>query len=443
MGASPVSGARRTPSVNVGFAAHTRHVVALRLLPFLFVLYIANFVDRTNVAFAALEMSADLHFTDRVFGLAAGVFFIGYVALQIPVAVLVERWSARRTIAIIMISWGLLTVLTGLVHNAEQLYAARLLLGAAEAGFFPGVILYLSHWFIQEDRAKATANFMAAIPLSFVIGSPVAGWILGRQWFAIAGWRWLFILEGIPPVLLGTFAIFWLTDRPRQAKWLSPDQREWLAGKLEEERAAAESGQAKYSWRVLLSFPVLLLGTVGFLQNVVFYTFMFWFPTILKRSSGLSDARVGLLGVIPYIVYFLAMQINGWHSDRAQERHWHTALPIFIGAFALLGLVTLRASTALTIALFSTMCVGGAFLPTIWAMPTEILSESTAPRAVGMINALGNVAGFVGPSAFGYLGTVTGSFSTALTLMMIFSISAGLLVLRVPRPQALPREATA
>src|SRR6059058_2426471 len=217
--------AHRTRNVPASSADHARHYVALRLLPFLFVLYITNYVDRTNVAYAAIGMSRDLGFSDRVFGMGAGIFFVSYVALQMPGALLVERWSARRMISATMVAWGSLTALTALVHTPVQLYVARFVLGAAEAGFFPGVIVYLSHWFIHEDRAKATSNFMAAIPLSFVIGSPVAGWILGHNWVAIEGWRWLFFVEGIPAILLGAVAFFFLTDRPSQARWLSAGQQ--------------------------------------------------------------------------------------------------------------------------------------------------------------------------------------------------------------------------
>src|SRR5262245_29735809 len=193
---------------------HTRRYIALRLLPFLFILYITNYLDRTSVAYAAIGMARDLGFDDRVFGLGVGVFFLSYVALQIPGAVLAQRWSARGTICASMIVSGFLTALTAVVHTPAQLYLARFLLGAAEAGFFPGVIVYLSHWFVQEDRAKATGNFMAAIPVSLIIGSPVAGWILSHNWFMIEGWRWLFFLEGIPAILLGTVAFFFLTDWP-------------------------------------------------------------------------------------------------------------------------------------------------------------------------------------------------------------------------------------
>ena len=212
---------RPTAPVSSSSAAHTRRRIAARLLPFVFLLYIINYLDRTSVAYAALGMARDLGFDDRVLGLGIGIFFLSYVALQIPGAVLAQRWSARGVICATMIVSGSLTALTAVVHTPAQLYLARFLLGAAEAGFFPAVIVYLSHWFIQEDRAKATSHFMAAIPVSLIIGSPVAGWILGHNWLTIEGWRWLFFLEGIPAILLGLVAFFFLTDWPPQARWLT------------------------------------------------------------------------------------------------------------------------------------------------------------------------------------------------------------------------------
>src|SRR5919106_2283729 len=243
-------------SVAAPFAEHTRRQIAARLLPFVFLLYITNYLDRTSVAYAALGMARVLGFDDRVVGLGIGVFFLSYVALQIPGAILAQRWSARGMICVTMIASGLLTALTAIVHTPAQLYLARFLLGAAEAGFFPSVIVYLSHWFIQEDRAKATSNFMAAIPVSLVIGSPVAGWILGRNWFAIEGWRWLFFLEGMPAILLGSVAFFFLTDRPGQARWLTAEQRQWISQTLEQEKPLSREmisiGQALRSRTVVL-----------------------------------------------------------------------------------------------------------------------------------------------------------------------------------------------
>jgi ACS family tartrate transporter-like MFS transporter len=403
----------------------------VRLLPFLFILYITNYLDRTSVAYAALGMSRELGFSDSVFGMGAGIFFISYVALQVPGALLVERWSARRMISATMIAWGSLTALTALVHTPGQLYFARFVLGAAEAGFFPGVIVYLSHWFIHEDRAKATSNFMAAIPLSFVIGSPIAGWILGHKWLAVEGWRWLFVLEGLPAILLGTVAFFFLTDWPGEATWLAPERRQWIEQKLREEKDS--SVQATTVWVALKSRTVLLLASVTFLNYFVVYSFAFWFPTMLKRQSGFSDVRVGLLGALPYLAAFVTMQVNGWHSDKGCERRWHSAVPMFIAVFGLLGLLTQPRSISLSVALFTMVCIAYSYLPTFWAIPTEILSLSAAAAAVGMINAVGSVAGFAGPYAFGYLHTRTGSYSYGLALMMVSALAGGLLILCTPK----------
>ena len=382
------------------------------------------------MAYAAIGMSRTLGFNDRVFGWGAGIFFVSYVLLQIPGALVVERWSARRCISVILIAWGSLTVLTALVHTPAQLYGARLLLGAAEAGFFPGVVVYLSHWFIREDRAKAGSNFMAAIPLSFVVGSPLAGWILGHPWLGVDGWRWLFVLEGMPAVLLGAVAFFYLTDWPRDAAWLAPEQRQWIERKLEEEKPV--NPKKIMAWQALRSGPVLLLASVAFLEYFVAYTVAFWLPTILKRMSGFSDVRVGVLGMLPYVAGLIAMLINAWHSDKTQERRWHSAVPLFIAAAALLGLITLPGSTQMSVALFTMLlCVSG-FLPVFWTMPSEILSESAAAAGVGLINAVGSVAGFAGPFAFGYLNSRMGSYSYGLGLMMFCAVVGGLLVLRVP-----------
>jgi ACS family tartrate transporter-like MFS transporter len=427
--------ATSVPLSNTPAAAHlvdcTRRQIALRLSPFLFLLYITNYLDRTSVAYAAIGMTHDLGFSDRAFGLGAGIFFVSYLALQIPGALLVECWSARRVICLTMVAWGSLTALTGLVHTPTQLYVARFVLGAAEAGFFPGVIVYLSHWFIRDDRAKATSNFMAAIPISFVIGSPIAGWILGHRWLAIQGWRWLFILEGMPAILLGIVAFFYLTDYPREATWLAAEQRQWIDGKLGEEKSS--SARAMPIKQALRSPAILLLALVCFLDYFVLYTFFFWFPTLLKRQSGFSDVHVGLLGALPYAAAFVAMLINGWHSDKSHERHWHSALPFLIAAAGLLRLIAHPQSILLSLFLFTMVGICVAYLPVFWAIPTEILGESAAAAAVGMINAFGSVAGFAGPYLFGYLNTRTGSLSSGLTMLMVCALAGGLLILFTPR----------
>jgi MFS family permease len=415
-------------------ADKTRHKVALRILPFLFVLYIFNYLDRASVAYAAIGMARDLHFSDRVFGLGSGIFFLGYVALQIPGALLVERWSARRVISGTLMIWGAMTVLTALVQTPVQLYAARFVLGSAEAGFFPGVIVYLSHWFTQQDRAKSTSNFMAAIPLSLVIGSPIAGLILGYRFFGISGWRWLFICEGLPAILLGAIAFYFLTDLPREAKWLHAEQKQWLDEKLSAEKSAKlhtiSVGQT------LRSPIVLLLAAICFLNYFGYYSFLFALPTMLKRMSGLSDLNVGLLGALPYAALFLAFLINGWHSDKARERRWHCAVPCMIGAIGLFGLAAQPSSVRLILFFVTLATLGSSYLPAIWAIPTEVLGASAAAAAVGLVNATGSLAGFVGPYLFAYINSRAGSFTYGLLLIAITAFAAGLLTLAIPKRSA-------
>jgi ACS family tartrate transporter-like MFS transporter len=421
-------------SAGASSAEHTRRQIAARLLPFVFLLYITNYLDRTSVAYAAIGMARDLGFNDRVFGLGIGIFFLSYVALQIPGAMLAARWSARGMICATMIVSGSLTALTAVVHTPAQLYLARFLLGAAEAGFFPSVIIYLSRWFIHEDRAKATSNFMAAIPVSLVIGSPVAGWILGHNWFAIEGWRWLFFVEGIPAILLGAVAFFFLTDRPGQARWLSGGQQRWISQTLEQEKPSTPLSPG--IGHALRSRTVLLLSSAAFLQYFIGYSVIFWLPTVLKNKSGLLDVQVGLFGAVPYVVALFAMLFNGWHSDKHCERRWHAAVPLFIGAAGFLCLISLPNSTVMTMLLLSLTCVPMAFLPVFWAIPTEILTDSQATVAVGTINALASLAGFAGPYAFGYLTAETGSFAAAFVVLLFCAIAAGILIVLTPTSQS-------
>jgi sugar phosphate permease len=317
-------------------AQSARRRIGSRLLPFLWLLYVLAFLDRVNVAYGALQMSRDLNFSDRVFGFGAGVFFIGYVLLQIPGTLIVERWSARRWIAGIMISWGIFTVFVGLVHTAHQFYAARFLLGAAEAGFFPGILVYLTHWFRHEDRAMAIAVFMTAIPISNIFGSPLAGQILKLQWYGREGWRWLFILEGIPAVIFGVLTLFYLTDWPSQASWLPKEESDWITAELDREKRGKTSERSFTIWQALRYRDVILLTAVYFMGSTGIYGFIIWFPTILKRASGLSTTAVTFLVALPYVVALMAMLLSGWHSDRTQERRWHTAVPLFLGGASLI-----------------------------------------------------------------------------------------------------------
>src|SRR5215469_6731995 len=410
-----------------------RRRIALRLLPFLWLLYVIAFLDRVNVAYGALEMSQDLGFSDRVFGLGAGIFFVGYVLLEIPGAILVERWSARRWIARIMISWGIITALVGFVHTSRQFYAVRFLLGAAEAGFFPGIIVYLTHFFTQRDLAKAVASFFAALPLSNFIGAPLAARILRIHWYGFEGWRWLFILEGVPAVILGIATLFYLTDWPQQAKWLPPEEREWIIGELQREKREKNLVRSYTILQALGQRDVLILTLVYFFSVTGYYGFVMWFPTILKRGSGFSVALVALLAAIPYAAGLLANLANGWHSDRTQERRWHTAGVLFGASVSLLLAIVYRSHFFVQLGFFTLFaaCVHS-FQAPFWALPTLTLGESAAAAAIGLINSLGNLGGFVGPFIVGYLATRTGTFTSGMAWLLLSLLLSGFLVLRLP-----------
>ena len=413
-------------------ATSARHRIARRLLPFLFILYVIAFLDRMNISAAALQMPHDLGFSERVVGLGAGIFFFGYFLLEIPGALIAERWSARRWIARIMISWGLMTALMAFIHTARQFYLVRFLVGAAEAGFLPGVIVYLTHWFRYEDRAKAVAFFYAANPLSYVIGSPLAGVLMGLTWLGMRGWRWLFIIEGIPAVLFGLVTIWYLTDWPAQARWLPAKEKEWITQELQREKHAKKRS---YSiWEALRHRDVILLTLCYFGAMTGAYGIAFWLPTILKRLSGQSDLKVTLMAALPYVAAFVAQQINGWHSDRTRERRWHAALPVLVCGSALAVAVLYRENLALSLTLF--VIAGGSFYgfqPVFWTVPTLFLSESAAAASIGLINAVGNLGGFAGPMVMGYLVNRTHSFSAGLLYLVASLFASGILMLAVGR----------
>jgi len=409
-----------------------------RLLPYLFLLYIINYLDRVNVSYAALEMTKDLHFTAEVFGFGAGIFFVGYFLLEVPGTLLVETWSAKAWIARIMITWGLVAVLMGFMNSATQFYWLRLVLGAAEAGFFPGIIVYLTHWFRYQDRAKAVALFMAAVPLSNFIGAPFSGLLLGVNWFGLAGWRWLFILEGAPAVILGIVTIFYLTDRPHQARWLAEDEREWIRAELEKEKEIKKGAHSYRVWEALRHREVVLLALAYFFIVTGTYGLNFWLPTIVKSLSGLPNMLVTLVTALPYLIAFLAMMFAGWSSDRTNERRWHTAVPMIVGGIGLfLSAVTLNTSTALVVAMFCIAAAGlYSYFPGFWALPTNFLAGSAAAASIGLINSIGNLGGFAGPYIVGYLNTATKSFLGGIMYLSLSALAgAGLiLALRQTKP---------
>ena len=418
-----------------------RHRIAIRLLPFVFVMYVVCYVDRANLSFANLSMSADLGFSDRIYGLGAGMFFIGYVLFEIPGAVIVERWSARKWMARIMLTWGLVTIVTAFIQTTRQFYAARFLLGTAEASFFPGMIVYLTHWFRASDRGKATASFIAAIPFASVVGSLLASWLLKVHWSGIAGWRWIFIVEGIPPIILGIVTLVYLTDRPQQARWLPEDERNWIMRELEAELRAKKNARQYTIWQVFRDKQVLLLVLLHFLAQVGAQSALFWIPTFLKRISGLPGPQVVLWVALPGFAGIAAMLVNGWHSDKSGERRWHTAVPLLFAGM-IYSLVAFTHSFPVAVAL---LIAGGcfyAYYPPLWPMPATFLSESAAAACFGLINSIAHIGGFIGPSAVGYLNDWTKSMSAAFLFIGASYLLAGSVVpairVRSPQPLAAP-----
>jgi len=420
---------------NIGEIARAR--IAWRLLPILFLLYITNYLDRTNIAYATLGMKGELGLSDSVFGAASGIFFIGYFALQVPGALLVERWSARRLLALTLITWGALTGLTAFVHTPLQLKAARFLLGAAEAGFFPGVIVYLSHWFLDRDRGKAVARFMAAIPIGFIIGGPIAGSLLQVQWFGLAGWRWLFLLEGAPAIVFGIVTMLLLPDWPREAHWLTAEQKDWISTNLAQERQAKAYVEKLTVWQAL-GYPAVLVLTAGlFFTYSGGYAFWFFEPTMLQRLTGWTVQRVSWMGPVVFGAGLAGMLFFGWSSDRMRERRWHFAIPQLTAALALSAWFFLPHSNVMVVAIFSLVGFGTiAYLPSFWALPSAILSSSAAAAAVGFINCVASIGGYFGPKIFGELSQRTGSFNTGFVFMIVAFVLASVLVLVCPQQQS-------
>jgi ACS family tartrate transporter-like MFS transporter len=412
----------------VGVRARRR--VAYRLLPFVFLMYVVNYIDRVNVSFANLRMSADLGFSDRVYGLGVGMFYLTYVLFEIPGAIIVERWSARKWIARIMISWGVVTILTGFVHTAGQFYIARLFLGLAEASFFPGMIVYLTHWFSSRDRCRAIACLYTAVPTASLVGSPIAGWLLGVHWWQLAGWRWLFILEGIPAMLFGVVTVFYLTDWPSQARWLPDNERDWLVGELQSELQAKKKIrdytilQAFRDKHVVFLVAAWFLAASGYLGNI------YWIPTFVKRLSGFSDRGVTRLLVVPALIGIVGILANGWHSDKTRERRLHAAIPLLVGASMYVALIAGRHHFALAI---SFLLVGSGFLqafyPLFWSIPTMILSESAAAATFGLINSIGQLGGLTGPYAIGLLNDRTHSLTASFGFIALVFVAAASLIL--------------
>ena len=412
-------------------ADRCRRRVTRRLMPYLFLLYVIAYLDRVNVSLAAVGgMKTSLGFTDDIIGLGAAIFFIGYVVLEIPGSILVEKWSARGWIARIMISWGILAILTGFVHTKNQFYLIRLLLGAAEAGFFPGIIVYLSHWFRSQDRAKAVAYLMAAVSVSQMVGSPMSGLLLRLNWLGLEGWRWMFIIEGVPAITFGVVTIFYLTDWPHQAKWLPADEQQWLIAELEREKMAK---QAKHSLGILQALrhrEVILLTLAYFFMVTSVYGLSFWLPSMIKRLSGLPTLIVSLVTALPWCVGLVSILLVGWHSDKTRERRWHTSLSMLTASVGLLLSVVTSDYAVIAIAMFCMAAAGTAgYLPGFWALPTSFLTGTAAAASIGLINSFGNLGGFAGPYIVGFLSNKTGTYYSGILYLSLSALIASILIL--------------
>jgi len=401
-----------------------------RLVPFLFLLYIVAYLDRINVGFAALQMQRQLGFTDAVYGLGAGMFFVGYFFFQVPSNLALQRVGARRWIALLMMIWGAISASMVLITGPRSFYALRFLLGAAEAGFFPGMIFYLKNWFPAQARARTVARFMTAAPLAGVLGGPLSGALLGLHLTAsLAGWQWMFLMEGIPAVLLGGVVLASLADRPEEASWLPSKERDWLVETLRREQAEVTGGAGAFA--ALRSGRIWMLALVYFGLNTVSYGVSLWLPTLIRSLSGVSNLMIGVLSAIPYVAAAAAMVAVGLHSDRSGERRWHTAIPAFAGAVALIGAAysTSIGPTifAISVAVLSVFSMMGPF----WAVPTGILSGTAAAAGIAFINSVGNLGGFVGPYVIGVVRTSTGQFKGGLLLVGAALATSGAIALMV------------
>ena len=427
----------------------TMRKVALRLVPFLCVLYTIAFVDRINVGFAALSMSADLGLSPSAFGFGAGLFFIGYFLFEVPSNLILERVGARRWIARVMITWGILSTCFAFVAGPNSFYALRFLLGVAEAGFFPGVILYLTYWFPRRYRGRVTAGFMTAIPIASFIAAPLSGFLLQLHGLGLKSWQWMFVLEGIPSVLLGFVVLRFLTDRPVQATWLTVEQRDWLTAEMETEQrlvsAQATRGGHGHGLgavlRSLLSWNVLSLALTYFGLTTGLYGIELWLPQIVK-SFGLSNIEVGFVSAIPYAAAIGTMMLWATYSDRSGaarsgNRLTHVAWATSMGCVGMAIAAVVSGHPVWTMASLSVAIAGVmAARPPFWTLPTEFLSGRKAAAGIAAINSIGNLGGFFGPTLIGYARELTGSFTLGLMVSAVTLLASALFILSLRRRSA-------
>jgi MFS transporter, ACS family, tartrate transporter len=427
--------ANETAAAVAPFEAKTIHKVRMRIIPFVFLLYIISFLDRINIGFAALTMNKELAITSKQFGLVAGIFFFGYFLFEIPSNLLLHKLGARIWIARILITWGILAALTGLVNSVQQLYAVRFLLGLAEAGYFPGIALYLTYWFRQRDQAQAIALFLTGIPVTSILGAPVSGFILDHvHWLNMSSWRWLLILEGVPAVVGGVLTYFLLPSRPVEAKFLSKDEKDWIEAELASEEHEKLTSHRISAVQALMNRRIWHLGMVGFTLNTGMYTLNYWMPQLVKSlTNGYSNSLLGLLVMVPHLVGLSIMVLVSRSSDRKRERRFHAAIPAIAAGIALVSLGTTHSIFAtvlfLSIAALGIYSVYGPF----YSLPSDFLTGFAAASGIALVSSLANLGGFAGPYATGWISQKTGSLYGGLAVGGISLFASATLMLLLPR----------
>jgi MFS transporter, ACS family, tartrate transporter len=404
--------------------------VAWRLIPLMGLLYLMAFLDRVNIGFAALTMNSDLAFSATVFGSGAGVFFLGYVLFEVPSTLILHKVGARRWIARIMITWGLLSAAMALIRTPSEFYVLRFLLGVAEAGFFPGMILYLTYWFPAQRRTRILGAFLVALPIASVLGPPLSTFLLDAKVGSLHGWQWMFLLEGVPAALVGILVLKVLTDRPEDANWLTEEERRCLVRLLSGTDRLADVARATTPRQGLWNPKVWFFGLVYFTLLVSLYGFNFWLPQIIQGLGDPSHREIGLLAMLPNVVAAAVMYWWARHSDAAQERRWHFVIPALTAAFGLA--IASQTSQPLVAMIALTLGAAGIYatLPVFWTLPTASLRGAAAASGLALINSIGNVGGCLGPSLMGFSKDAFGSYSVGLAVLATSLALAGILTLR-------------
>jgi MFS transporter, ACS family, tartrate transporter len=411
----------------------------IRILPYLFLLYVIAYLDRINIGFAALTMNKELGISSQQFGFLVGVFFFGYCLFEIPSNLMLHRLGARVWIARILFTWGIVAALTGFVRSVSQLYVARFLLGVAEAGYFPGIVLYLTYWFRQREQAQAIALFLTGLPVTSILGAPLSGLILDRvHWFGISSWRWLLVLQAIPALACGVLTYFLLPNRPAEAKFLSEEEKRWITEELFQQELEKERIQKISGAKAVTNGRVWHLASIGFTLNIGMYSLSFWTPQFIQSlSSRYSNTTIGLLVMVPYLAGLLAMVVVSRSSDRAMERKYHVAIPAIIAAVALVALARAH-STFLSTLLLCFACIGiySVYGP-YWSLPSEFLTGFAAASGIGLISSVANLGGFAGPYAVGMVSQKTGRLYAGLALTGVSLFLCAVLASLLPKWMAI------